>query len=889
MPFVCGLFVRHGTVDETLRTRGAAHLLEHLILDPDWAPDVFNGVATAQLTQCWYWGDREEALAMLCHTSGLMRRLPLGRVERERGILQTEAQARGRFMPHVHAGLRYGPHGLGLSDHREFGLTSLRSDDLLALAAKHYVSRNAVAYMLGEPPADFVIELPDGDRVEPPSHRPIPEIEYPSNFGYGPDGYVGISFVVKRTHEQMAALDIAQTRLRDWLRHREGVTYQVAYDYEPLDDEHAHAVVWADCRAHNATLVRNVLITVFDDLAERGPTQEELEASARTMRRYVENPAEIPSHLMYAASQRLFGQEVETPEQLIRDRSAVTADGVAASVQGAWESVLVVAPQSAGGIGGRFRSYPNEAPSVVSGRQFKSVHKDDKTVLVVANDGVSVIGEALRSTARFDDLAAVLRWSDGTIAFWSNDGFYVHVDPEDWKDGDKAASLAARGVSADVLVDFAAPPADHDDPALTEAAAAADAGEFERAVELFEQGLARVPESASGWRGLAWAAAETKRLQAAVDAGRRAAALDHADTWTPRFLTRRLWRAGRQRDALEMLEEALRRGPTELATLAQAADIYVKAGDLAAAERISRRAVEFFPDEAAAWFAYGWHARYAARWDDAERGLRRAAELNPKESMWHNNVGLLMLDLKRPQDALASLETALQLDDENDAATFNKALALHMLGQTDQARRIREERLERRLSEVEKALTRDPGDPMLRGERVSRLGALRRYGDALRGAHDVLEQDETWERWHVLSGLQWMIGDLAGAISSLRSALALEPERSEVADDLAGIAADLGDVELASEAVDAAQGGLRRFQWAEAYAAAARGDWVDAETRFAHITERAPLSCCARAWYGIARLAQGDRAGAEQLRDDARHVTLAECVSIRELETRLAA
>src|SRR5438067_1584977 len=123
LPFVAGILVRVGAVDETLLTAGMSHLLEHLVLSTDWPVDEFNASVT-----------------------------------------------------------------------------------------------------------------------------PLSYLEYPSPFVYGPEGVAGASMVVQRSHEIVVAYEVIEHRLRQWLRHQEGVTYHVGSSYEPISAETAVLVVRADCR-----------------------------------------------------------------------------------------------------------------------------------------------------------------------------------------------------------------------------------------------------------------------------------------------------------------------------------------------------------------------------------------------------------------------------------------------------------------------------------------------------------------------------------------------------------------------------------------------------------------------------------------------------------------
>jgi hypothetical protein len=57
-----------------------------------------------------------------------------------------------------------------------------------------------------------------------------------------------------------------------------------------------------------------------------------------------------------------------------------------------------------------------------------------------------------RTTVRFDECTAALRWSDGSRGLWSADGFYVEIDPRAWRRGKELVTfIDSRVPSAGVV------------------------------------------------------------------------------------------------------------------------------------------------------------------------------------------------------------------------------------------------------------------------------------------------------------------------------------------------------------------------------------------------------------------------------------------------------
>src|SRR5262245_61463032 len=76
--FSAGLLFRVGFSDETLRTRGLTHLVEHLALPAASRSAVdFGGEVDGTTTLFWFAGERTEVLGMVAQTCRMLTELPL--------------------------------------------------------------------------------------------------------------------------------------------------------------------------------------------------------------------------------------------------------------------------------------------------------------------------------------------------------------------------------------------------------------------------------------------------------------------------------------------------------------------------------------------------------------------------------------------------------------------------------------------------------------------------------------------------------------------------------------------------------------------------------------------------------------------------------------------
>ncbi|MBV8601480.1 MAG: tetratricopeptide repeat protein [Candidatus Eremiobacteraeota bacterium] len=133
---------------------------------------------------------------------------------------------------------------------------------------------------------------------------------------------------------------------------------------------------------------------------------------------------------------------------------------------------------------------------------------------------------------------------------------------------------------------------------------------------------------------------------------------------------------GRIPQATADLEQASNLEPTNIAVLGSLADLYVRQGRLADAERIAKRAVTFNKDNKTAYTTYGQVLATEQKYDDARAEFELAAKLDPKDP------GPVLLEantyLKQNAIALASslYDRALTIDPSSQDALFGKAQIL---------------------------------------------------------------------------------------------------------------------------------------------------------------------------------------------------------------------
>jgi predicted Zn-dependent peptidase len=459
-PFRAAIMFRVGRSDETLRTAGLTHIVEHLAASTiDKRPHPYNAFVDANRTVFVAAGPEEEVVRFLADISVALSALPLGRLTTEKRILSMEAQSRERNFVTDLLFMRYGAAGFGLMHAPEFGLRWLSEQDVADWSAERFTADNAIVWMTGPPPAGMTIHLPAGrrwDPIEPAIERP--GLEYPS-YVVSSDQQMGtaISSVTPRTTVANIARSIFLQRLMDELRLRQGLAYGVGANYLGLNRHQGHFAFALDAVQESSARVRDEVLRVLYELAEKGPTEKELADHPELRRRSRDYPGFMTQHLDSEASFRLFGEtDALSPDAWDLEAEQVTAGDAGASLRNMLETMLVRGPSGVAIPNEGFKPYELWSSDRIVGQAFdritpvrqkqkrlqrKKVAEPRRDVLYVGKAGVSVItARGERTTVRYDHCEAVVEGADGVRFLWGRDGEWIGVRPSDWEQGAEAVA-----------------------------------------------------------------------------------------------------------------------------------------------------------------------------------------------------------------------------------------------------------------------------------------------------------------------------------------------------------------------------------------------------------------------------------------------------------------
>lgn len=144
------------------------------------------------------------------------------------------------------------------------------------------------------------------------------------------------------------------------------------------------------------------------------------------------------------------------------------------------------------------------------------------------------------------------------------------------------------------------------------------------------------------------------------------------------------------------------------------------------------------------------------------------------------------------------------------------------------------------LEQAERALSRDPAEPIALALRVDALTELGRYDEAVSAAQTLADRAAPLTAYPRIAQLRFLHGDLAGAIELARQALALapeaHPERAWLSGDLARLLVESGRPRAAVELLQALpprsaqeHAWLARAQLAAGQREAAAAQWRQAQ------------------------------------------------------------
>jgi serine/threonine-protein kinase len=194
---------------------------------------------------------------------------------------------------------------------------------------------------------------------------------------------------------------------------------------------------------------------------------------------------------------------------------------------------------------------------------------------------------------------------------------------------------------------------------------------------------------------------------------------------------------------LAYLQQAVEKDPAEPLAYAGLALAYAEGGHMLVAppqeafpqaRAAALKALELDDTLAEAYTALAMYAQYYNwDWPAAEQAFRRALELNPNFAQAHQHHGWYLRALGHPEEAIAELKRAKELDPLKPLFGANLAYLYSDAGQYDQA-----------IDEAQKVLELDPNFPLGLGALGTAYAGKGMYNEAI-ATHQRLTADPAWK------------------------------------------------------------------------------------------------------------------------------------------------
>jgi Peptidase M16 inactive domain len=324
-PFSASLVFAVGARHETFRTAEVTHLVEHLVmatlpkshLDSNAQVDVGSTIFQAT-------GRPEAVVEFISAVCAAIGDLPLSRLAIEAGVLQAEGASGDH--PAMCAALndRYGQVGIGLLGCDGPGPSQITEQHVNDHLRRFFVRGNAVLVLTGPPPAGLRVLLPAG---LPPAPLPVrlSRRRPPGRLTYaGPMPSLSIEVATADGLDASVLMRILVERITDDLRHRQGLAYEVGSSAARVDETRGVITFWADGREGKLDTVAAGLWQAVRELAENGPTVEEIAHDRAGLEEFLADPRGTQVRLEGEAMRLLRGHQPFTPEETRAGHDSLT-------------------------------------------------------------------------------------------------------------------------------------------------------------------------------------------------------------------------------------------------------------------------------------------------------------------------------------------------------------------------------------------------------------------------------------------------------------------------------------------------------------------------------------------------------------------------------------
>jgi hypothetical protein len=425
-----------GARDETLRTIGVAHTVEHLVMSTvRQLPVQIEAEVDLMTTTFAASGSPARVGEFLNRLCAALADPPVDRLAVEAGVLAAEDGWAAHPMAAFLLFARYGAAGAGLGWLEGAGYDGLTAEHVTSSARKWFVPGNAVLQVSGPLPEGLELKLPQG----PAPARSYPAarlLEGPSAVGYGIPGAALLLTLPASdaARVEVIAMGVLENRIEEQARHVGGHSYVV--DSYGVGDDY---LVYAEAREGSEEAVARAVGEALTDLAANGPSEDEL---ALVIARFEEERStrDVEVGEAFGITMRHLMGEPQAPRLDLAQVKQVRPADIAAVLRNALPSAIGYADEEALDVWKSFGFRPEVHCPVIAelppGKVYKpsltarTFFKDARSlVLVQTADGLALRDDDGVHEIHWSDVAGVMR-TDGPTAVLGLNGCAIPVDPD---------------------------------------------------------------------------------------------------------------------------------------------------------------------------------------------------------------------------------------------------------------------------------------------------------------------------------------------------------------------------------------------------------------------------------------------------------------------------
>ena len=295
------------------------------------------------------------------------------------------------------------------------------------------------------------------------------------------------------------------------------------------------------------------------------------------------------------------------------------------------------------------------------------------------------------------------------------------------------------------------------------------AGEYQRAVDVYREALAQDPGNARTYYDLALALDRLGKMAEEREALQKAISIDSTIARAHNQLGFINLQAGQEAEAERELKAAIALDPGYAEAQNNLGVLYGQQGKNREAEELLRQATENNPQYTQAFINFGLILAGESRFPEAEQPIRTALKISPDNSQALTVLAMVLTRMTRTEEGIGYFHKVIELEPKSSGAHLNLGIAY-----------ADEFNLEGALAEFSEAVKLDPNSAPAHYNEGRVLLDLRRDQDAKPELETAVRLDPQYaEPWYLLGLIEKSAGHPAAAVQALRKSAELDPRNPD--------------------------------------------------------------------------------------------------------------